>query len=255
MTRSKLFALASLLAATMLSAPASHGQQQPPAAGGQPPAAGARPPSTAAQPPQGGQQAGPPPEGQQPADGPPWPVMVVTSVEVLRSTRAGGMDIVRARGLVTSDTWGEPHLLPISRGEPIDGVLDLIFQAHAPTGAAPLGPFMVVEAILPVESGHPYKGVRVRSGTNAVTLKTLPGYAETAAPKEDCAKCVGKFFVAKGANPPAGAAADTVVREADLPWPLRIIKPTDGIPNYAFDPNRLTLVLGEDGKIVDGAWD
>jgi hypothetical protein len=253
MTRSKLFALASLLAATLLSAPASHSQQPPPAAGARPPAAGQ--PSQAGQPPQGAQQGGQPPEGQEATEGPPWPVMVVTSVEVLRSARAGGMDIVRARGLVTSDGWGEPHLLPISRGKATDGILDLIFQAHAPGGAAPLGPFMVVEAILPVESGHPYNGVRVRSGTNAVTLKTLPGYAETAPPKEDCAKCVGKFFVAKGANPPAGVAADNVVREADLPWPLRIIKPTDGIPNYTFDPNRLTLVLGEDGKIVDGAWD
>jgi hypothetical protein len=265
MTRSRLFALASLLAAALLSAP-SQGQQ-PPAAGAQPPATGARPPAAGqpaqpgqsaqpGQPPQGGQQAGgAQPEGQPAADGPPWPVMVVTSVEVLRSSRAGGMDIVRARGLVTSGGWDEPHLLPITRGEAIDGVLDLIFQAHAPTGAAPLGSFMVVEAILPVEAGHPYKGVRVRSGTNAVTLKTLPGYAETAAPKEDCAKCIGKFFVAKGATPPAGAAADSVVREADLPWPLRIIKPTDGIPNYSFDPNRLTLVLSEDGKIVDGAWD
>jgi len=130
--------------------------------------------------------------------------MVVTSIEVLRSPRAGGMDIVRARGLATSNGWGEPHLLPIAHGEPLDGILDLIFQAHAPSGAAGLGPFMVVEAILPVEANHPYKGVRVRSSTNAVTLKTLPGYAEAAAPKEDCAKCVGKYFVAKGANPPAG---------------------------------------------------
>ena len=79
------------------------------------------------------------------------------------------MDIIRARGLVTSDGWGEPHLLPITQGEALDGVLDLIFQAHAPSGAAPLGPFMPVEAILPIESGHPYKGVRVRGGTNAVT--------------------------------------------------------------------------------------
>lgn len=245
MTRSKLFALASLLATTVLSAPAAPQQ---------PPAAGARPPSTGAAP-QGAQQPGPPPAGQERTDGPPWPVMVVTSVEVLRSTRAGGMDIIRARGLVTSDGWGEPHLLPISRGEALDGVLDLIFQAHAPSGAAPLGPFMTVEAILPVETSHPYKGVRVRSGSNAVTLKILPGYAETAPPKEDCAKCLGKYFVAKGANPPADVAADNVVREADLPWPLRVIKPTDGIPSYGFDPNRLTLVLSEDGRIVDGAWD
>ncbi len=41
------------------------------------------------------------------------------------------MDIVRARGLVTSSAWGEPHLLR-SPSEGIDGMLDLIFQASAP---------------------------------------------------------------------------------------------------------------------------
>ena len=184
-----------------------------------------------------------------------WPVTSVTSVEVLRSERAGGLDVIRARGLVSSPTWGSPHLIPITRGEAVDGILDLIFQGVVPTSPAPLGPFMPFEALLPVDKGHPYKGVRVRSGTNAITLKTLPGYAEIAAPKEDCAKCRGKFFVAKGAQPPAGAAADSVVREADLTWNLRVIKPTEGIPSYSFDPNRLTLVLSEDGRIVDAAWD
>ncbi|HEX9557044.1 MAG TPA: hypothetical protein VF991_11140, partial [Reyranella sp.] len=99
MTRSKLFALACLLAATMLSAP-SQGQQQPTAPGAQPPAAGARPPAAGA-PAQGGpqapgsQQSGPPPGGPEQTEGPPWPIMVVTSIEVLRSARAGGMDVVR----------------------------------------------------------------------------------------------------------------------------------------------------------------
>ena len=134
-------------------------------------------------------------------------------------------------------------------------MLDLIFQASAPAGASGLGPFMTVEAILPVETGHPYKGVRVRGGNNAISLKAIPGYAETPAPKEDCAKCIGKFFVAKGANPPAGATAENTVREADLPYMLRIIKPTDGISTYTLEPNRLTLLLSEDGRIVDGAWD
>jgi len=66
---------------------------------------------------------------------------------------------------------------------------------------------MPVEAILPIEAGHPYKAVRVRGSTNAVTLKTIPGYieapgyAEGAAAKEDCAKCLGKYFVAKGRQP------------------------------------------------------
>jgi hypothetical protein len=242
MTQSKLFALASLIAAGLVGS--AQAQQQPPSAGG---------------PPQGQQQGQPgyPGPGQPPGTvgGPPAPVVFVTSVEVLRSDRNGGLDVVRVRGLVTGQSWSQPHLIPITQGSPRDGMLDLIFQASAPAGAAGLGPFMPVEAILPVETGHPYKGVRVRGGNNAISLKAIPGFAEVPAPKEDCSKCVGKFFVAKGANPPAGATADNTVREADLPYMLRIIKPTDGIPSYTLEPNRLTLLLSEDGRIVDGAWD
>lgn len=241
MTQSKLFALVSLLAAGLLSA-ASQAQQ--------PPAAGA-PPAAKPGGPYMDQQSGPPPD----QGGPPAPVVFVTSVEVLHSDRSGGLDVIRARGLVTSGSWNQPHLLPITRGQPLDGMLDLIFQASAPSGASTLGPFMVVESILPVETGHPYKGVRVRGGSNVITLKTLPGFAEAPAPKEDCAKCLGKYFVAKGANPPAGVAADNIVREADLPYTLRVIKPADGIPSYVVDPNRLTLLLSEDGRIIDAAWD
>ena len=56
-------------------------------------------------------------------------------------------------------------------------------------------------------------------------------------------------------RPPAGVAAGDIVREADLPWVLRIIRPTDGIADCIADPNRLTLILSEDGKIADAAWD
>ena len=91
-------------------------------------------------------------------------------------------------------------------------------------------------------------------GGSAVTLKTGRATPRPR-PKQDCAKCLGKYFVAKGATAPAGVTADNIVNEADLPYALRIIKPTDGIPSYAFDPNRLTLVLTEDGRIADAAWD
>jgi len=247
MTQPKLFALASLIALGLFGS-ASQAQQQPPSAGGPPPGQ--------QQAPQQGQSNSPYP-GQPPGavGGPPAPVVFITSVEVLRSDRNGGLDVVRVRGVVTGRSWSQPHLIPITQGQPRDGMLELIFQASAPAGAAALGPFMPVEAILPVATGHPYKGVRVRGGNNAVSLNAIPGYAEAPPPKEDCSKCIGKFFVAKGANPPAGANADNVVREADLPYTLRIIKPTDGIASYALDPNRLTLLLSEDGRIVDGAWD
>src|SRR6185436_17486401 len=112
----------------------------------------------------------------------------------------------------------------------IDGILDLLFLATASPVPSPPGEFIPVEAILPINHGHPYKGVRVRSGTNAIALKTLPGFADVPAPKADCAKCVGKYFVAKGATPPAGVAADNIVRQENLPWDLRVIGPTQGIP-------------------------
>ena len=226
-----------LLAAALLSIAA----QAQPSSGG---AAGS--PST-----NYGGPAGAPPD----VGGVPQPVLAVTSIEVLRSDRAGGLDIVRVRGVVTSNAWSQPHLVPVTRGAPLDGILDLIFQASSPNSAQVLGPFMVVEAILPVESKHPYKGVRVRAGLNALTLKAIPGYAEASAPKEDCAKCLGKYFVAKGTNPPAGATAENTVRESDLPYALRIVKPSDGIAAYTYDPNRVTLLLSEDGRIIDAAWD
>lgn len=244
MTRTKLFALASLVAAgSMLGAAQLSAQQGPPQGA---PRGG---PSTP-------QESGPP-QSQPPSqpEGRPYPVMFVTSVELLRSERTGGIDIVRARALVSSNSWTSPHLLPITVGKGIDGMLDLIFQASAPPSMSPLGPFMVVEALLPLGGGHPYKGIRVRSGYNSVTLKTLPGFAEATPPKEDCEKCLGKYLQAKGAAAPAGQAAGNIVREEDLPYPLRIIRPNDGIPNYEYDPNRLTLLLSETGQIVDAAWD
>lgn len=245
MNRILPLAVAGVVAATVSFASIGAKAQTPPAAGQ--PAAG--------QPAAGGP---PPPFAQAPSPGAPegtnLPFLVVTSVEVLRSPH-GGMDIVRARGLASSGEWREPHLLPISSGASIDGTLDLIFQGLSPSQAAPPGPLMPVEAILPIAVGHPYKAVRVRSATNAVTLKTLPGYQEIAAPKGDCAKCIGKHFVAKGATAPAGVAAADIVNEADMPWRLRVIGPNDGIPRYTYMPNRLTLVLTEDGRIADAAWD
>jgi hypothetical protein len=255
MTRSKLFSIALLLAASA-AVPAVLAQQSgapssPPAGaapGGPPPGGAAGGPGG----PGGGASGS---GGVAPGQGYPHPITTVTSVEVLRSDRSGGMDIVRARGIVSSPTWDKPHLVPITQGPGVDGMLDLLFIATASNVPAPPGALMPVEALLPINHGHPYKGIRVRSATNAISLKTLPGFAEVPVPKADCANCIGKYFVAKGAQPPAGVAADKIVRQEDLPWELRVIGPNEGIPGYRVNPNRLTLVLTEDGRIADAAWD
>ena len=62
-------------------------------------------------------------------------------------------------------------------------------------------------------------------------------------------------IVAKGGTAPAGVPADNIVKEEDLLWQVRVIKPNEGIPSYTLSPNRLTLVLTDDGRISDAGWD
>jgi hypothetical protein len=247
MTRSTLLATVSLVSALALAT----AYAQTPPAGGPPPqgqgAPGAAPPSEMPAPPQNGQQPGT-------TEATPYPVIFVTGVDVLRAP-LNGRDIVVAHGLTTSDDWTTPVLIPITEGKPVDGVLDLLLQARAPQKPAALGAFMEVDAILALGHGHPYTAVRVRSASNSVTLKTLPGHAEVKKLKNDCTKCIGKTFVAKGESPPANMPATDILREEDLLWQVRVIKPRDGIHTYTIDPNRLTLVLSEDNRILDAAWD
>ena len=252
MIRSTLFATTALVAALALAT----AYAQAPPVGGPPPQGmqGGVPTG-----PQGGSPpSGPQPYGEQPNnaanEGTPWPVIFVTGIDVLRAPH-NGRDIVVAHGLVTSSEWRNPVLIPITEGRPVDGVLDLLLQAQAPAKPGPLGAFVEVDAILPLGHDHPYKAVRVRSASNSLTLKQLPGHAEVKKLKNDCGKCIGKHFVAKGESPPANVAAGDILREEDLLWQVRVIKPRDGIHSYTLDPNRLTLVLSEDGRIVDAAWD
>ena len=183
------------------------------------------------------------------------PVLKIVSVEVLRSTHGTPLDIVRVRGLASSQGWEEAELVPLTRGTPKDGILELVFVARAPAEAMEASGFEPIEAIFPIESSHPFKGVNVHGATESVTLTQLPGYAEGNASAEDCSKCVGKVFVAKGSSAPAGKSAAEVVKEEQLPSLTRVIKHSDGIASAESNPNRLTLVLSKDGTIISAIWD
>lgn len=183
-----------------------------------------------------------------------WPVLAITSVEILRSAKGGQTDYVRVSGLASSGAWTSPQLVPLTRGAPADGILDMILLAVPPADYVKAEGYMPMDTILPIGKDHPFKGIRVRSATNALTLKALPGAAEVRGP-EDCGTCVGKYFVAKGATAPAGVPAAEQIKEEALPPLLRVIKPTDGIAVLDPNPNRLTIVLSEDGRIADAVWD
>jgi hypothetical protein len=183
------------------------------------------------------------------------PVLKVLSVEVIRSTHGTPLDIVRVRGLTSSQGWEEAELVPLTRGTPKDGMLELMFVARAPSEAMEATGFEAIEAIFPIETSHPFKGVNVHGASESVTLTQLPGYVEGKGSAEDCSKCVGKVFVAKGASAPTGKSAAEVVKEEQLPALSRVIKHSDGIASAESNPNRLTLVLSKDGTISSAIWD
>lgn len=157
--------------------------------------------------------------------------------------------------MASTPGWEEAELIPLTRGTPKDGMLELVFVARAPAEAMEATGFEPIEAIFPIEASHPYRGINVHSASESLSLTQLPGYAELKGGGEDCSKCVGKVFVAKGAPIPAGKSVADVVKEEQLPPASRVIRHSDGIPNAESNPNRLTIVVSRDGTIATAIWD
>ncbi len=181
------------------------------------------------------------------------PVLLITSVEVMRSKLQPTQDIVRVRGVTGSAGWNSPELVPLFEGKPSDNVLDLQFIAQVPATSQPATGFSPVAAIFPLEPGHPYTGVRVRGAGNVVLLKELPGTAEGTIKVLDCSKCIGMRYASKGEAP---AGTPGVVREEEMPRNFRVIPPTKGVAGITHNMNRLNIVLGEDNKtIIQAFWE
>jgi hypothetical protein len=183
------------------------------------------------------------------------PVLWISSMEVLRSTHSPQLDVVRVRGLASTDGWESTELIPLTKGVPYDGILDLALVAEAPTDQTASTGFAEVEAVFAIEPGHPFKGIRVHGATNRLSLNTLPGFVETATPPIDCTACTGKYFVPKGGALPAGKTAADVVREESLPKTLRVVRNSEGMGRLDSDPNRITIILDDNDRIALVFWD
>src|SRR5438094_7928805 len=114
------------------------------------------------------------------------PVLYVTGIEVLRTAMDPKVDVIHVSGLVSSLGWSSPQLVPFFYGKPADDVLDLQFIATSPQQSQKAEGFVPVSAMFTLEAGHPYKGVRVRAGANALEVKQIPGTGQTTVKVEDC---------------------------------------------------------------------
>jgi len=194
--------------------------------------------------------------GTEPTEAPHMaPVFWISSVEVLRSTHPPVLDVIRVRALASTEGWESAELVPLTKGLPADGLLDLMMVAEAPADNTAPTTYPTVEAIFNIEPGHPFKGVRIHGAENRVTLKMFPGYVEAATHPIDCSACVGKYFLRKGEAAAPNRAKETTVREEQLPHNLRVLRDSDGVGTLNSDPNRMTLLLNDEGQIVLALWD
>lgn len=187
-----------------------------------------------------------------PSDRATHAVLRIASVEIISSNHEPTMHIVRARGLASSSGWEEVELVPLTRGAPPDGILHLILVARPPRAAADATGYEAVEAIFPLAPDHGFKGVNVHAATNGAVVDSMPGYAQTPLVADDCGTCVGKMLVPKDGRVPLNR---NLLREDQLPPLTRIVRPTDGLMGLESNPNRLTLIVNEDGLIVSAVWD
>ena len=180
------------------------------------------------------------------------PVLYVTSIEVMRTQMQPQLDIVRVTGLVGSQGWSSPELVPTYIGKPLDGILDLQLIATMPLQTEPATGFVPINAVFPLEEGHAFRGVRVRGSENAIEVDQIPGVQGTRITINDCRDCVGKKFAERGQAAPG---TPSVIRQEDLPKILRWILPNHGIRGITHDPNRLNLLLSGDNTIIAAYWE
>lgn len=164
------------------------------------------------------------------------PVLYVTGVEILQTASDPKIAVVSVTGLVASEGWNFPQLVPTYAGKPFDDVLDLQFIAAGPVQSQLASGFVAVSAIFPLEPGHWFKGVRVRAAENAISVLQVPGGKLSAVQVNDCKDCLGKRFASAGQAQPGEQG---VVRQEDLPKVLRVIRPSDGIRGTDQDPDHL----------------
>ncbi len=123
-----------------------------------------------------------------------------------------------------------------------------MFIARAPAEASDAKGFEVVEAIFPLETEHPFKGVNVHSASESLAVLQLRDTLKTMAASEDCSKCVGKLLVAKGTPYPQANRLRSSSARKTLPAGTRIVRHSEGIPRAESNPNRLTLIVNKEGR-------
>lgn len=152
-----------------------------------------------------------------------------------------------ALGQLKSGGWTGLRLEPVVYAiEPSDGIYDFVLYATPPS--VPASAVMTYLTAVTYWPNPPekLKGVRVRSGTNAIIalLDTNKPGQQPALPlrSPDYKSWIGKRLVRANES---SSSDESVIRETDLPKPYRIFSPDSPFGDMQFDPQRLNVFIDE----------
>jgi hypothetical protein len=172
---------------------------------------------------------------------------MVQEVQIVRFGDGSHGGIVYARGLASASESNAAQLVSIPDGVPVDKMLDLAFVA--PMLVNPTGTMTPVEATFEFKgSSSDVVGARVRAARNV--LQTTGGsIVSPDPPPPDLLDLTGR----KATMSSEGTVEIEGLKPSQIKG-ARLVRVDDPLSQPDVNPNRLTVFVGRDSRILYGRW-
>jgi hypothetical protein len=177
-----------------------------------------------------------------------YPLLMVQEVQIVRFSDGSHGGIVHARGLASPSESNAAQLISIPDGVPVDKMLDLAFVA--PMLVNPTGTMTPVEATFEFKgSSNDVIGARVRAARNV--LQTTGGSVVSPDPPPlDLLDLTGR----KATLSPDGKTVEIDGLKSSQIKGARLVEVDDPLSQTDVNPNRLTVFVGRDNRILYARW-
>ena len=176
-----------------------------------------------------------------------YPLLMVQEVQIVWFGDGSHGGAVYARGLASPSEFNAAQLIALSDGTPADKMLDLGFVA--PMVVNPTETMTPVEAVFLFKaSAGEIVGARVRAARNV--LETTGADVRSPDPQPPDVMDLTRRLAVRA---PDGSVKIEGLSPVQI-GAARIVKVNDPIPQSDVDPNRLTVFVGRDNRVLYVRW-
>jgi hypothetical protein len=176
-----------------------------------------------------------------------YPLLMVQEIQIVWFGDGSHGGAVYARGLASPSESNAAQLVALSDGTPPDKMLDLGFVA--PMVVNPTETMTPVEAVFLFNaSAGLVVGARVRAARNVLETTGAEVHSQDP-PPADVMNLVRRLAL----RAPDGTVSIEGLSASQI-GEARIVKPDDPIPQSDLDPNRLTVFVGRDNRVLYVRW-